>query len=223
MGGGEDITYNNPGQIDLASSNPEQYAELQRIRALQDQFHNDSQNYLDPSRYDARMHEAMNTANTGIQNRFAQFGLAGSSAALGAQNESDRQLGMQWDDRRLNDMLRSLQAESSLSGQASGLIGGIQGQYGQTQDKVIQAQLSQAQQEQQLWSSIIGAGATIGATALAGPIGGAAAGSMAGSMSPMSSGGGESMAGYYMGGPNAWMNNNSMYGYGTPGQYGWGG
>lgn len=117
MGSDETITYDNPGAIDLSRENPELYKEIQNLQELRGQFRADSMYALDPSRYDARMRDSMATNQTAMQNRFASMGLAGSSTAMGAMNESDRLTQFAWDDRRLNDMMNSMKMEAALSGQ----------------------------------------------------------------------------------------------------------
>lgn len=219
MGSGEEVTYANPGHLDLKGINPALYSEIENTQQLRDRFRESSAYALDPARYDARMREDMAMANTSLQNRFAQMGLAGSSAAMGALNESDRRTMMAWDDRQVNDLLRSLQMEQALSGQISNGYLTIQNQYDNLQKNVANAQLQQQAQDQQMLGSIIGAGAMIGGTLLAGPAGGMAASGASNVLSAgnqsyvdnMAATGGMNPSSYQLG---MYAPQNSYYGFG---------
>lgn len=226
MDGGDDVQYSNPGQIDLKSQNPEMYGELQNVRDLRDNYRQDSQYALDPMRYNNRMLDDQARNNTSIQNKFSSYGLGGSSAAFGAGAQSDRQTSQQWDDRRLNDMMRSMQVESSLNGQAQGLIGGIQNQYGHMQDQVMNAQQQQNASNQQMWGQIATVGGAIAGTLIAPGVGTAAGASLGASMGGGGGGGSMPMSGGYnaptVGGANG-MYGNSAGGSGYGSGYGWSG
>lgn len=217
MGSDDTITYENPGTIDLQRENPALYAELQNLQELRGQFRADSSYALDPARYDARMRDSMATNQTAMQNRFANMGLAGSSTAMGAMNESDRLTQFAWDDRRLNDMMNAMKMEAALSGQIGGNINAIQGQFANTQNNILGLQQQANAQEQQMWSTLATVGGGIAGTLLAPGVGTAVGAGLGGQV-------GGAMASPSLSSNYSVGSANGMYGGSTyPSYYGFGG
>jgi hypothetical protein len=224
MGGDDDeITYYNPGGINIANENPDMYREITNLQGLREDFRKDSIYSLDPNRYNERMIDSGNRASVGVQNQMASYGMAGSSAAVGAGSEARRQNEFAWDDRRLNDKIKAMQLEATLSGQISGNIMGVQNQFGNTQNAVIQAQQAAAAQEAAMWGQIIGAVGTVGGAMLGGPAGAMIGGSLGG-LAGGGGGGGAAPTPMYAGGDGGYSvgKANGMYG-GNPSAYGYGG
>lgn len=213
MDGGQDVSYQDPGTTRLKDINPEVFAETDYLRNLRDKYHSQFQSALEPALYDERAGRQKDISRTAIQNRYAQSGLAQSSASYGAQQQSDISIQDQFERQRVSDMMRAMQLEAALSGQITGNTMGAQGQFAQSQNQYNQSVLQQNASDQAMWGSIIGAGAMIGGTLLAGPVGGAAAGQLAGSMT---GGGGGGMAAPSYAQPNYAQNmyNSAQYNYG---------
>lgn len=221
MGGGDDdVSIENPGTVDLSKSNPEAYAQMKYLRDMRDNFDISSMNAMDPAKYNARRDDSMARNETAIQNRFAGMGLAGSSLAMGAAAESDRQNGFAWDDRMMSDMGKSIAIKQGLTGDITGDIFKIQGQFGDYQTQKTNAEIAQQNAENEMWGNIMKLGGTLGGAAIAGPVGAGAGGAAAGAAAP----GQTASIPYnsptysqdlYSGG--------GTYGYGSPAYYGYGG
>jgi hypothetical protein len=219
MGGGDDVKVYNPGSMDPKDQNPYAYEQQQYLMNMRDQFQANSMNAMDPNRYQMRRDDMMARNQAAISNRFASMGLAGSSTAVGAQGESDRQTGFAWDDRQMNDMMKSMQMQQGLTDNITKDIYQAQGQFGQYQDQMVQAQLQQQQQQNQMWGSVLGAAGTIGGALIAGPAGAAAGGALTGMVSGGGGVTGQAPAGWSVGNANGMYD----YGYGNPQNYGYGG
>ncbi len=189
MGGGEDVTYYNPGTINLKDTNPEAFKEVDFLRNLREQYKGDVMNALNPGNYSERAGHDIINAQTRIQNQYAQAGLANSSASFGAQNEAVNSINRSYDEQRVNDLLRSLQTEAALSGQISNGIYGIQNQFSNTQNQYNQAIQQDNANQAALWGSIIGAAGTVAGAAVGGPAGAMAGASLFGGMAGGGGGG----------------------------------
>jgi hypothetical protein len=181
MGGGDDIQVQNPGNVDPRLSNPYVGAQMDYLTGMRDQFDASSMNAMDPYKYNLRRDDSMARSDVATSNRYAQMGLAGSSLAANASLEGRRQLGFAWDDRQLGDMQKSMAIRQGLTDDISKNIFGIQGQFGQYQDQMVQQKIAQQNAENQMWGSVMQLGGTIGGALLAGPAGAVAGGALAGS------------------------------------------
>lgn len=197
----------NPGQIDLSKENPDLYKSIQELRQLQALYSPQLRESLDPNRYDARVREMQDRSGTAIENRYAQMGLAGSSAALGAEAESGRQIGLSMHDRQFSEQLQALQAELNmnqlvqrgvLSGQQlfntyqmqnvakdmnlSNINMGLMGLENQRRGQDLQVESNKeaadAANEAAIWGAIGSIGGTILGAAVGGPVGAVAGGAI---------------------------------------------
>lgn len=230
MGGGgdDDISMQNPGNIDLSKANPQAYSQMQYLQNLRGQFANSSMNAMDPAKYDMRRNDSMARNDVATQNRFANMGMAGSSMAVGAAQEGERQTGFAWDDRQMSDMSKSIGIQQGLTDDMTGDIFKIQGQFGDYQTQMMNAQIAQQNAQNEMWGNVMKTGGMIAGAAIAGPAGsqvGGMAGGMAapGQTAPLAAGGyyaTDSGSGIPYGNPNYATD---LYGYGNPNQFGYGG
>lgn len=172
------VNLSNPGLTDLPTANPELYRELYGRRAIRDRFRDFADQYLDPQRYAERRDDLLQRADVQNMNRFSRMGLAGTSAAAGAGNESMRQIEFGMQDRAISDQMRLLQMENLLTGNIEKDILAIQTQYDNYQKAYMNMLLGAEHSNQAaeaadraMWGQILSA---VGAT------GGAIAGGMAG-------------------------------------------
>lgn len=222
MGGGDDIQVHNPGTIDLQKANPEAYKELEYLRNNRTEFDRNAMRLTDEGTYQGWKDDAMSRSDVMMQNRYAQMGLAGSSLAMGSSAEAGRRLDMQYDQARLNDLMKVSQMQNSYSNQINQGVYGIQGQFSGYQDQQIQQQIAKQNADNQMWQGIMQLGGTAAGFALGGPPG-AAAGSQLGSVAgqgvaPTNTGtfyNGSGNGGYSVGGASGmYGGNSSAYGYG---------
>lgn len=172
FGGSDGFDLQDPGLIDLAKANPELYKELQYSRGRRDNFDNFAQQYTDPARYEQLRQLQRERAMVSNTNQFANIGLAGSSAAIGAGNEAASRVDMAMIDRQLADRMRIEQMDALLSGQVRGGISGIQNSFAQFQTQRMNAYLGKQQIDQADRAAILGAAGSIGGAVLGGGMGG---------------------------------------------------
>lgn len=228
MGSSDDIKMQNPGTADLSQSNPQGYAQMQYLSGLRDQYSSSSMNALDPGRYAARKADSMTRNDVATQNRFAGMGMAGSSTAVGAAQEGERQTGFAWDDRQMGDLQKSTAIQQGLTDDMTGDIFKMQGQFGDYQNQIANMQIQQQNQKNEMVGNIMKAAGTIGGAAIAGPVGAGAGGAVGGAAAPGQQAMLPSNTGtYYDGSGNGgWSvgGANGNYGGGmNPSYYGYGG
>ncbi len=143
----------DPGQINLAETNPELFAELESIRGLRDRSRDAFQDLgvFDADRFSGRVRESQSRQAASDQNRLAALGLAGTSTAQGTIQEGGRRIEQQFSDRQLRELLSAVQTESALTGQVQGTILTGQGQFAGFQGQQLQRELALLQGELQLF------------------------------------------------------------------------
>lgn len=182
MGGGDDVELPDAQQLTLAEINPELAEQNLALTQALDQFRATSAGFLDPERITERREKAQTQAETASINQFAKLGLAGSSAAFGAAQESRELVRERFEDRGLTQAIQSLQAETLTRGAIGGNIlkGQSLFQNLAINEASIQAQVDAANAG--LIGDIATGVGTIAGFAIAGPAGGAAGGALAGSL-----------------------------------------
>lgn len=184
--GDGNFLFHNPGTIDLASANPELYAQLQKAYGYHDQFNQFAQDYTDPSRYDSLTDLYATRASTDLGNRYAEMGLGGSSMAMGAQNQAVQNVDQQMIERKLNDRLRLTQMNQLLSGSENSLIDTMQNRYSNFQNSMANFDTQQAIASSNANSALAqGIGSVVGTGVgllAGGPAGGIIGGSLGGKL-----------------------------------------
>lgn len=212
--------YSNPGQVDIHNTNPALGGLYDDMGSMRSDFQSTLDRVMDPGSYNNLRDEYAQRAGTSLNNRFASMGLAGSSAAVGALNESDRQTALSFRDRQLGEQTRAIGVASGLDKAREAMLLAGQGQYGAWQDQLLGIQMGQQQAyqqqvaaENQMWGQIASAAIGTVGTAVAGPAGGAAAKAGSAGVSAMNYGSPS------MFGDSGW--NSPYYGnIGGPGMYG---
>lgn len=224
--GGDDYEMQNPGNIDMASSNPEMYQELQLARQQRDQQQDFQQQFLNPDRYNQMTRRQEIQAQTAAMNNANATGMAGSSAAAGNVNQATFNVDQGMIDRQLSDHMQIAQMNQILNGQVTGDILGIQGQFAQMQIAQMQAAMGKSQTDSANSNAIMGAGATIGGSMLGAQSMNSAAAAQQGAAGGANFGGYQSSNyGYMSGVPSDYSSpsfgqSSPYYGSQTPSSYG---
>lgn len=200
---------------DEGPQSPDQRDYVTRQRSEYDQW---AEQYTNPQRYAEMGDYLTNQQVSANDNRMASMGLAGSSAALGANNEAIRRTGFGMWDRQLRD-------RNAIEGTRNSMTGMLNSMDMAALNREIAAQNA----DSQMWGSILSAGGMIAGAAIGGPMGAGVGGQIGGMMGPqetpymnMNYGGG------YQGGPmvptqGMGFNNDFGGGWSYPSTYGMGG
>jgi hypothetical protein len=176
----------NPGGLDPSRINPALYEQIQYLQNLR----GDVSSFFDPALLAQRRQLDLQRGDTAAQNRFAQYGLSGSSAEFGARGDVQMNTDLNYRSQEAMQRLQAAQMEAQLTGQIGQGINTIQQGYSQFQNQYLNTVLgfnnadAQAQAaNNQMIGQGIGALGSIAGFALAGPAGaagGAALGKVAG-------------------------------------------
>lgn len=142
----------NPQGVNPYTANPYAGAELSNLQGLQGAQGQIMSEAFDPSYYNSLKANAITGSTTSIDNQYAKMGLAGSSANLGADSSSINNLNQYYLNRQMGDQEHAIQGMAGLDNSMYGDIMGIQGQYGDFQNGILDTLvgLNNSSQEQQM-------------------------------------------------------------------------
>lgn len=165
-----------PGSINPLTTNPYMGSQITDMTNLRGMYHDSiMNNYMNPAFYNQMRDQSGDRLTSGINNQYARMGLSGSSANAGAVTQGLIGNDQQWRERQLSDQMRAMQGESMLDNNINSMIGGIQNQYGDWQNQIVQtmmgiknSQNAQDASQNAMWGQIIGGVAGGGGAAAGG-------------------------------------------------------